>query len=897
MLSLGATVCFLAMYCYLRLGSTRQIDSLYELKEGLNAGTSLNGAEFELDSDEYEFEDDSDAEAPQEGGQARPLRRLFHLRNGHRRSGSKDTTPTRRSGSIVRITSSDPRSSLSSSPFQCDLESKLSISDTVTQDAATNSIVQQTGSMARRRRESGRLLNGISSGSSPSRGTSSVARNTTSRTGSPLTHSASPLRPARSNRRPVDKGGQESLQSNSSPEPPSGEEEWHQSSSASIHSFASAGSEYDEEEVFTPPRSTGPPSILKRNPESYASIPRIEPSAMYSLNGNGDRWGDSSWQGHPSETSRDSFENDFSFMIPPPPSNVSRLPPGAGHGPSSALYRGGPSSPRLGLLTPAQARAIWPEPRSKSIRLKEPDWTPYVDVHDRARERLETAAHVAANPRAASPIPPSQPFSSFITFDNLEEDRKELTDRELALQEEEFWFERYSRSTAAAGRDWDWRKRRKARQMAAAAAAAEAALAAGEIPDMLPENLMNDSTTNLSEGATEAGPNINTNTNNNEDHVGMTDVQLQRQRFEHARRTNRHPHSQQPFAPNAQNTTGRPTLSVTTSDSYLLRNGAGQANSSSNMTGKITSSPLNKALRLKRYSTPDSPSLEEGAKNRVNGFLKSESSTDVSLSSSLVQNGSVGRRKKERGSLPGLRMRRSSESYYREAKEAVSVPNRFSSLTPKMVKRSLSAKRERDAAITAQLLAEAEEVATDEDEQERAQKEHLQLMVKTATPHASMGIRKSASSSLLNNQYNNYSNNNDLDNSITAPRSSADIWRGSEAGWSSADAYGLSQPSTPAPSLPHHPPKPASNSLLVFGGMAQDLSRQGSNTESQSSGSSTSKQAFPQDPPIYSSRPRSGSRKGILSSANKVSLDGETDSSRRKPYSDDMPVNNRINSQ
>ena len=38
----------MAMYFYLRLGSNRQIESLYELKEGLNAGTSLNGAEFEL---------------------------------------------------------------------------------------------------------------------------------------------------------------------------------------------------------------------------------------------------------------------------------------------------------------------------------------------------------------------------------------------------------------------------------------------------------------------------------------------------------------------------------------------------------------------------------------------------------------------------------------------------------------------------------------------------------------------------------------------------------------------------------------------------------------------------------------------------------------------------------
>lgn len=78
---------------------------------------------------------------------------------------------------------------------------------------------------------------------------------------------------------------------------------------------------------------------------------------------------------------------------------------------------------------PTSPETAW----SRSVKLVEPDWTPHVDSHIRARERLETETRFAAY-----------------------------------AEDGGFWFERFTQSTAAAGRDWDWRKRRARAQRAAA---------------------------------------------------------------------------------------------------------------------------------------------------------------------------------------------------------------------------------------------------------------------------------------------------------------------------------------------------------------------------------------------------------------------------------------------
>lgn len=103
------------------------------------------------------------------------------------------------------------------------------------------------------------------------------------------------------------------------------------------------------------------------------------------------------------------------------------------------------------------------------------------------RERLEVAAHVAiVQSRGGSISLPSSPISSPVTkrmgrigiedfrnstIESLEEfplllkdarlsDLPSFWNNETEAGDEDFWFERHVQSTAAAGRDWDWRKRR-----------------------------------------------------------------------------------------------------------------------------------------------------------------------------------------------------------------------------------------------------------------------------------------------------------------------------------------------------------------------------------------------------------------------------------------------------
>lgn len=152
--------------------------------------------------------------------------------------------------------------------------------------------------------------------------------------------------------------------------------------------------------------------------------------------------------------------------------------------------------------------------KDRAIKLTEPDWEPYAASHYRARERIEkkketmqkrnTRSRSSSNSGPATPdeglqadiggswlayapihspddsmvatssssmvqAPPRRSFSSSALPDvaltasssragmqSFPVDRREQAEEE----EEEFWFERFTTSTAAAGRDWDWRKRR-----------------------------------------------------------------------------------------------------------------------------------------------------------------------------------------------------------------------------------------------------------------------------------------------------------------------------------------------------------------------------------------------------------------------------------------------------
>ncbi|UZJ57068.1 hypothetical protein CBS101457_006388 [Exobasidium rhododendri] len=873
--------------------------------------TSLSEPEPELDKFAYENESESDTDVSQAPGHTKPLRRLLHLRASHRR-GNKETIPTRRSGSIVRITSFDPRSNLSSSPIQV---AKDAPDETL--DTAAVSLVQHSGSAARRRRESGRLAGGLKTSSTSSRYAASPSRNNISRSASPL-HSASPLRPVKSQqRRSVHTNGGADVQNLSlSPDVANerDDDDWSQSpTSSASHSFASANSD-DVASITILPSTFNPPSILKQKAEPYASIPDIMANGREEASQGA--WDGASWHGggregadgHHSNESRGSFENDFSYMIPPSPitPSVSRLPPGAGHAlPSSTSRRGGLPSLRLGLLTAEQARAIWPEKRLRSIRLQEPDWAPYVDIHDRARERFEAAAHISAKqrsfPSSSIPLSTREPSTSSIVT-SLERGCREaeILEQQLAEarrgegeQEEEgegeFWFERYSQSTAAAGRDWDWRKRRRARQMAAATTAAAAAAAAIE--------------TAIETEIASPMPRLQTPVNGldsstPERTASVTPIRMPKQQQEQANRVKQAEEAQEQqqhlmkdlTSQHASNETlakPPPFLSVITSDSYLLR-GKDSTNKSSPKDTQ-NSSPLGKIIRLKKNSnvtTPEASLLDDRGRR-----MFEDSSTDVTsspLSPELLANGESKR----------FRIRRSLDSFRKEeAAEAVSVPSRFSSLKPKIMKRNLSARRIRDAAITAQLLAEAEDIATDEEDAELLQKDRFTLRSNglQSRPYSQRQqlIRKSASSTILRPR----SSDNELGTTSAAPRSSADFWTDPEEVWSSANAYGattMSQPrrsldALPLHSLPRQPSVPAyMGRSSSNGSLSNSLVRQESKTDSQSSSSSNTKQGS-QD--IQTNTPwlSSGSRKAILSSAIEPSI-GAIDFSSRRPFSEETSV-------
>lgn len=165
--------------------------------------------------------------------------------------------------------------------------------------------------------------------------------------------------------------------------------------------------------------------------------------------------------------------------------------------------------------------------QQRLIKLTEPDWDPYAETHERARQRIEmrqlaskglarTKSESALSDKAR--LQADEPLGSWLAYAPLHSPSDDDDDAGMdegaptlprydweaagsmsgidglpaALEKDEalpaalgggadskredFWFERYTSSTAAAGRDWDWRKRRareRAKEVAAAAAAIE----------------------------------------------------------------------------------------------------------------------------------------------------------------------------------------------------------------------------------------------------------------------------------------------------------------------------------------------------------------------------------------------------------------------------------------
>ncbi|WFC96644.1 hypothetical protein MBRA1_003305 [Malassezia brasiliensis] len=173
------------------------------------------------------------------------------------------------------------------------------------------------------------------------------------------------------------------------------------------------------------------PSILKRDSQSFPSQPLGNPNLLE--------------HSSPRHARRQLHSHSSS------PSPLSRLVPMSDDSDMSSSTDSLPSS---SLSTPCK------DPRNgtgtpRSVVLKEPDWTPFVNSHDRARKRVMMASIAnAMNELQSGKGSPIEKSKQLPILEALPiEPPAELGDGG------EFWFERFTRSTAAAGKHWDWRRR------------------------------------------------------------------------------------------------------------------------------------------------------------------------------------------------------------------------------------------------------------------------------------------------------------------------------------------------------------------------------------------------------------------------------------------------------
>lgn len=404
--------------------SSRGAKPLWQLSTMLADDANIDRLDTELDSDEYEDEHESRASGFLANARERhALRRMLARSEGKR-------------SSIVRITSSDPSSSLSDHPMQVDLEppTRRSFwpappSSTPPSDSAASSPTSSTPppASARRRKESGRLA-----AAEPGR-----RQHTASPSRSPTLLSGSlPVRPTRI--RPVERSplgrvasrnkrnGSPSLATDAadardaSPSPTSPlAEDW--ADESQLSPTAAAPADHDallttpslaSEASFTSAIPASPasstfslraPSILKRRPQSFRTASLRDIDISYSL-----MQRKASLPALPLADIQQQQQHDFWHH---------------------AAMHSSPAPPPYQPASPDAIHAV-----ERSVKLIEPDWRPHLDSHVRAQERLEAATR-------------------FATAQGADGD---------------FWFERFTQSTAAAGRDWDWRKRRARLQRAAA---------------------------------------------------------------------------------------------------------------------------------------------------------------------------------------------------------------------------------------------------------------------------------------------------------------------------------------------------------------------------------------------------------------------------------------------
>lgn len=695
-----------------------------------------------FDSDDFDFEDDLEEE---KASSLPPhLRKMLHASRHNRRSSSKDSALSRpRPSSLIRIVSSDPQSQLSENAMQMDLHARPGHSPVP---------------HSRKRKESGRLLHALaneqsttsSNPSSPrlvhTAGRSAKQRRSTSTRNSDL-ESKRPTRLDSLTRQ--GKSGQIN-------------DEVGSQSPSSLRSFASAQTDMDG--LWIGPSavtSSKLASILRREPQYYASLPQTPLASDEPILDTRSPYG--FW----SVESNSGFANSDTFHTLPPTSSLSpgRLPPGAGRGPKSPIGGGIGLGPRLGTLSPEQAHALWPEKRPRTVKLREPDWSPYIEVHERARERLDKMAEMSAS-RSTSPLLVSGSSMS-------EEGSGSGNGSNTGDEDDEFWFERFTKSTAASGRDWDWRKRR-ARQRAAG----RMATIGGNGMSTVDANGMSMQTL---DGVSAQM---------------ISDLQLQK------------PLPAQPE-----------DSAVYLSDSGQQRR---QSPNSLPVPLRTASAPLLSTIPTENDGQDISKAIENGSHGRNGQSIPSayeqgkmiasgqhwprfqSSARTVSLGSSANSSPQLNEAPFEK------RSRRFSDTDQADADEAVNVPGRLSSLKPKAVKKLIMRGRSSKQDLRAVAEEEQQKYIRHQPNGRSIQENDIKANGWSVSPdnreHQQHDIRKVSSMNRLNSHFTgsthasnvisspNPSVGNHFNDSHVSPWTEQRIE--SQQAWSSADAYGASTPAS-----------------------------------------------------------------------------------------------------
>ena len=233
----------------------------------------------------------------------------------------------------------------------------------------------------------------------------------------------------------------------------------------------------------SPPLLRAPTPILKRVPEKF------NPSQL-EVGAAGERLSMSSADAYAPKAAPAIVERSLSTNGSTSPAGSGRDTPPAPSPIEKDKRSLSPTSPAGGISRSASpsSNQLWPAKRPRLIKLTEPDWRPYVDVHDRARERQQAAFALASQLKTSASSPDlvalrqqqvqNGPMLSLNGLPGLvgsESGGSNSSSQGTSSADEEFWFERFTRSTAAAGKDWDWRKRRmRQTQQAQAQANAQA---------------------------------------------------------------------------------------------------------------------------------------------------------------------------------------------------------------------------------------------------------------------------------------------------------------------------------------------------------------------------------------------------------------------------------------